>query len=140
MAVFNWLKNLFKRQEWTVNRLVTDCRGSLVSLQFKIQNAIVYRKDKEGEGFKKPDVTLKDGYGDCEDYARVWYECLVKMGYKPKMYNCINHKKRNHAINLFQVRGKWCYTSNGHFISTNVTDKDDALKYAYPAERYEVII
>ena len=140
--MFKWLKSLFVRRRVTIDSLVKGCKGNLASLSFDIGKTVLYRKDKEGEGFKRSSKTLADGYGDCEDFGMVWYDCLILLGYKPKLYACINEGGKSHAIVIFVKEGYWCFTSNELYYKTNFGphEKEEFLKFAYPAERYEVVV
>ena len=132
--------NLFKRRKVTIDSLVAGCKGNLASLSWEIGKAVLYRKDKEGDkDYDKPQVYLDRGYADCSGYARIWAECLWKLGYKANIYSC--RGKTNHAIVIFKKDGYWAYCSNDDYFKTNLNgDKDEFLKFAYPAERYEIVV
>ena len=143
ITMFKWLKSLFTRKKVTIDSLVAGCKGNLASLSFDIGKAVLYRKDREGEGdFTKPQMVLDRGYGDCDDYAYIWMKCLDKMGIKNHIYACLRDDKKNHAIVIFMKDGYWAYTSNDEYYKTNLNgDKDEFLKFAYPkAERYEIVV
>jgi len=101
--------NLFKRRKVTIDSLVAGCKGNLASLSWEIGKAVLYRKDKEGDkDYDKPQVYLDRGYADCSGYARIWAECLWKLGYpKAHIYSCRNTPpKPNHAITVFLRKQK----------------------------------
>ena len=139
-----WQKflNLFKRKKVTIESLTANCNGNLASLSFDIGKAVVYVKDKR---FMSVQETLDRGVGDCDEFARIWLACLSdkRLGYKPHMYICFN-KSGNHAIVIFKKAGYWCYTSNDEYYKTSILssddNKDELLLFAYPAERYEIVI
>lgn len=137
-----WQKflNLFKRKKVTIDSLVKNCKGNLASLSWEIGKAVLYRKEV---GWTKPEISLERGYTDCSGYAYIWMKCLDKLGIKNHIYACLNdNTSKNHAIVVFkraEDRG-YSYTSNDEFYKTNITDKDELLKFAYPAERYEIVV
>jgi hypothetical protein len=140
--MFSWLKNLFKRKKVTIDSLVAGCKGNLASLSWEIGKAVLYRKDKEGDkDYDKPQVYLDRGYADCSGYARIWAECLWKLGYKAHIYSCKGGGQNvpSHAIVVFLRKGFYCYTSNDDYFSTNITERQALLEFAYPAERYEIV-
>jgi len=134
--MFSWLKNLFRRKKITIDSLVAGCNGNLASLSFDIGKAVVYVKDKK---FMTAQEALDAGVGDCDEFAKIWLACLTKLGYKPHMYYCFN-KSEAHAIVVFLRKGFYCYTSNDDYFKTNITDLDTLLKFAYKADRYEIVV
>ena len=135
--MMKWLKSLFARKKVTIDSLVKACKGNLASLSWEIGKAVLYVKDKK---FSTAQEALDAGVGDCDEFAKIWAKCLWKMGYNAKIYNCFG-KKGNHAIVVFIKDGYWCYTSNDEYIKTNVTGAVEGfLEFAYPAERYEIVV
>ena len=128
--------NLFRRKKVTIDSLVAGCKGNLASLSWDIGKAVVYVKDKR---FSTAQEALDKGVGDCDEFAKIWMKCLTKLGYNPHMYLCFG-KKGNHAICVFAKEGFYCYTSNDDYYKTNITDRQELLEFAYPAERYEIVI
>jgi hypothetical protein len=140
--MWNVIKNIFKRRKVTIDSLVKGCKGNLASLSFDIGKAVLYRKDTETMGdFSKPQEVLDRGFGDCDDYAYLWMKCLDQLKIKNHIY-CAYSKQGNHAIVVFnrpEDEG-YSYTSNDEFYKTNISDLDSLLKFAYPAERYEIVV
>ena len=138
--MIKWLKNLFKRRKYTVDSIIKEANGSLKMLQFIVKDAVRYRPNKDH--FKNPAKTLKDGHGNCDEFAYLYSELLRRTGYKPKIYACLfKDESKNHAICVFKEGDCYSYTSNSDYFKTNMKgDKDEFLKFAYPAERYEVVV
>ena len=122
----------------TIQTLVDKCKGNLASLSWEIGKVVLYKKEV---GWTKPEISLERGYTDCSGYAYIWMRCLVLLGYKPHIYACLNEgTARNHAIVVFLKEGFYCYTSNDDYFKTNITDLDTLLKFAYKAEKYEIVV
>ena len=137
--MFKWLCNLFRRKKVTIDSLVAGCKGNLASLSFDIGKAVLYKKEV---GWTKPEISLDRGYTDCSGYAYIWMKCLDKMKIKSHIYACLNKSGFNHAIVVFKRDGDrgYSYCSNDEFYKTNISDLDSLLEFAYPAERYEIVI
>ena len=144
MRIINWLKSLFRRKKITIESLVANCKGNLASLSFDIGKAVIYKKDMVGDkDYDKAQVYLDRGYADCSGYATIWAHALWKLGFeRAHIYSCKNTPpKPNHAIVVFLKDGYFCYTSNDEYYKTNIQDRDELLKFAYPkAERYEIVV
>ena len=78
------------------------------SLSIWMQKDLKYISDtKEEDSFKSPEQTVKDGGGDCEDFARLSHYLLSKWGYDSKII-AIYRPKGNHAVTVFKNRdGFW---------------------------------
>jgi hypothetical protein len=71
--------------------------------------------------WKSPRQFIRDGGGDCEDYAVIAYELLLRIGYHPKIYILSNPKIKgpNHAICTFELglfSNQILYNRNGDSI------------------------
>lgn len=75
------------------------------------QMASLSDKGPEDE-YKSPERFIKDGGGDCDDYAEFVYRLLGARGYEVKIY-VLEGKKSNHAICWYKRGKEEGYFTNG---------------------------
>lgn len=89
-----------------------------------VHNNLKYRSDRTlADEWKEPDITLRDGYGDCEDLAQVSLEVMRLWGVKDAFLMGVSSvaRKTGHVVAIYRDKpeDEWRIFSN-----------DDAKLYA----------
>ena len=94
-----------------------------------------YIPDKNGE-WKQPWETIRDGGGDCEDYAILAALFLSKLGYRTNIVGLFyqeNGKKAGHAICVFQEKdGRWSFFSDELYVKSKAELAGDIYTKYFP--------
>ena len=82
-----------------------------------IHKNLPYKEDRvKADEWKEPDVTLRDGYGDCEDLAGVALEVMILWGVKDSYFMGVSKVSRNlgHVVAFFRDKpeDEWRIFSN----------------------------
>jgi len=72
---------------------------------------IKYKKDGKGDRWMAPEETLREQYGDCEDYAFLNAAVLSVMGYEPEVLALMRFDGI-HAICVFKKNGCYWWMDN----------------------------
>ena len=93
-------------QPYTTQQVVDEVGvGNYEALSLWMSRHIKYRSDMyASDEWKEPSQTLKDGRGDCEDYATLILECLRLMGVQDAFLLGVSRKVRNigHVVSIFR--------------------------------------
>lgn len=127
----NWISYIFKPRKkiQTTHQLfeIIGSGGYYELSRWLIRN-IWYRKDTSFIDEWKPSTkTLKEGKGDCEDFAIIAYEVLSLMGYITKILCVYPVKGAGHAVCAFYDGIVWRYFSNGR-LSNKIKRYEDIPK------------
>ncbi len=94
-----------------------------------------YIPDKYAE-WKQPWEMIKDGGGDCEDYAILAALFLNKLGYRTNIVGLFyqqDGKSRGHAICVFQEKdGTWSFFSDEAYIKAKAELAGDIYTKYFP--------
>ena len=111
--------------------------GNFQGLSNWLSSHIKYKEDRTAaDEWKEPHTTLKDGTGDCEDYAILALEVLKRMGVQDVFLLGVSRKSRSlgHVVAFFRVSKdqKWQYYDFEKLKMGTQTFED--LKYAVARE------
>jgi len=105
-----------------------------IKTQFDLAEALKdfeYQQDFD-EYWKKPNETIIDNGGDCEDFAILSCYALRKIGRKCNVV-IMHYADSGHAISVFkEVDGSWSFFDNQYYISVREPTIRDLLNRHYP--------
>ena len=128
----NWLKFFTPKPKIKTAQELADKFGhDIVGLGMWIVNNISYAKDHyPRDEFRMSEETLRLGYGDCDDFAKLEYDTLRKMGStRVQMLTHYPIRGNGHAITVFKgfETPMWWWYDNGILRdAVEPTDDEDA--------------
>ncbi|MFH1782101.1 MAG: transglutaminase-like domain-containing protein [Candidatus Omnitrophota bacterium] len=89
-----------------------------------------YKKDVSGDYWAKPEETLLEKTGDCEDFAFLNQAALRLFGYKSEVFIVKPLKTITlHAICVFKKDGKYVYFDNTSFKKTDLVSLEEFKEF-----------
>lgn len=143
LAVTSFFGNMFsKKSKATWEFIKTQVKTHFDILVVLNGGYFVYSKikDKIFDWIQRPDVLLKSGKGDCDDFANFAYELLCFIGYEAYLVGVWKNNSEGHAIACFQYFGLYYYFSNKNLIGS-FPNLDSSIHnfYGENTVRYEII-
>ena len=103
-----------------------------------LSNSVEYKLDGKLDVWSDSDVTLKRGYGDCEDYAFLNATVLKVLGYTPKVL-ALGDRGKSHAICAFTQDGKYMYFDNAKLSEVNVSSLEGFAEHIFSTFKGSVL-
>jgi hypothetical protein len=85
--------------------------------------------------WKKPEETIRDKGGDCEDFAFLVDRVLSERGYKTYVL-AVYFPKSAHAITIIKIDEKYTMFSNMSYLSYKFATIEGLLGFYYPEWKY----
>lgn len=108
-------------------------------LSLWLMTNFTYQKEKFKfiDYWKRPEETLRDKGGDCEDFAFLVDRILSDLGYDTEVRGfCREDKKACHAICLIKQNEKYTFFSNKYYLSQEHDSIEKLLTNNYPTWEY----
>lgn len=91
-----------------------------------LEESLVYRKDAPRDVWSAPEVVLRRGFGDCDDYAFLTAAVLDVMGLETRVI-CVDRGRSQHALCVFEDGGVFGWVDQ---TKLNRTDEVGWRKFA----------
>jgi len=113
----NWIKTPSDLSTWLVNNFT-------------------YQAEEEGEDYwKKPQETVRDKSGDCEDLSFLVDKILTDLNYKTQVI-AVFWETEGHAICIIEENNKYSFFSNQYYFSTKYNSIKELVEKNYPTYKY----
>lgn len=105
-------------------------------LSLWLKNNFIYQAEEEGhDHWKKPEETIKDKRGDCEDLSFLVDKILTDLNYKTKVI-AVFWEKNGHAICIIEENNKYSFFSNQYYFPTKYDSIKELVEKNYPTYKY----
>ena len=112
----NWIKTPMDLSVWLVNNFT-------------------YQAEEGQDYWKKPEETVRDKGGDCEDLSFLVDNILTDLNYKTQVI-AVYWEKEAHAICIIEENNKYSFFSNQYYFPTKYYSIKELIEKNYPTYKY----
>ena len=100
---------------------------------------IRYKTDEYGDQWARPEETLRNGFGDCEDIAFLNQAVLLALGYQPHVV-AFARQGYAHAFCIFKLDRVYAVFDNTHFVITRTGSLNEIVNFVHTQENAKLFM